>query len=81
MLGGADRAHKCPITSSIFLSNKSLAIQNRQATCSLCNRQPNCSNIHKQIRWNPLTFTLSNRTMALCSEKEPDTVSSLCYQE
>ena len=80
MLGGANPAHKCSRTSSSFSSNKSLATQNRQATCSVCNRQPNCSNIHKQIRWNPLTstFTLSNRTMAFCSENEPNSVSSLC---
>ena len=33
-----------------------------------------------KIRWNPLTstFTLSNRTMAFCSENEPNSVSSLC---
>ena len=33
-----------------------------------------------QIRWNPLTstFTLSNRTMAFCSENEPNSVSGLC---
>ena len=43
-------------------------------------RQQNCNNIHKQIRWNPLTSTLilCNRIMALCSEKESDTVSGLC---
>ena len=80
VLGGANPAHKCSRTSSSFSSNKSLATQNRQATCSVCNRQPNCSNIHKQIRWNPLTstFILSNRTMAFCSENEPNSVSSLC---
>ena len=72
VLGGANPAHKCPRTSSGPFSNKSLATQNRQATCSVCNRQPNCNNIHKQIRWNPLTstFTLSNRTVALCSERK-----------
>ena len=80
VLGGANPAHKYSRTSSGLFSNKSLATQNRQATCSVCNRQPNCSNIHKQIRWNPLTatFTLSNRTMAFCSENEPNSVSSLC---
>ena len=80
MLGGANPAHKCSRTSSGLFSNKSLATQNRQATCSVCNRQPNCSNIHKQIRWNPLTstFTLSNRTMAFCPKNEPNSVSSLC---
>ena len=50
VLGRANPAHKCSRTSSSFFSNKSLATQNRQATCSVCNRQPNCSNIHKQIR-------------------------------
>ena len=80
VLGGANPAHKCSRTSSSLFSNKSLATQNRQATCSVCNRQPNCSNIHKQIRWNPLTstFTLSNRTVVFCSENEPNSVSSLC---
>ena len=80
VLGRANPAHKCSRTSSGFFSNKSLATQNRQATCSVCNRQSNCSNIHKQIRWNPLTstFTLSNRTMAFCSENEPNPVSGLC---
>ena len=80
VLGRANPAHKCPRSSSGLFSKKSLATQNRQATCSVCNRQPNCSNIHKQIRWNPLTstFTLSNRTMALCSENEPNSVSGLC---
>ena len=79
MLGGLNPEYKYPRTSSSFFSNKSLVTQNRQATYSVRNRQPNCSIIHKQIRRNPLTstLTLSNRTMALCSEKEPDTVSSL----
>ena len=35
-----------------------------------------------KIKWNPLasTFTLSNRTIAFCSENEPNPVSSLCAE-
>ena len=80
VLGRANPAHKCSRTSSGFFSNKSLATQHRQAACSVCNRQPSCNNIHEKIRWNPLTstFTLSNRTVAFCSENEPNSVSGLC---
>ena len=63
MFGRANPAHKCSRTSSDFFSNKSLATQNRQATSSVCNRQPNCSNI-----MNKLSKTHSHQLSLLAIE-------------
>ena len=63
VFGRANPAHKCSRTSSDFFSNKSLATQNRQATSSVCNRQPNCSNI-----MNKLSKTHSHQLSLLAIE-------------